>query len=61
MLGPSGLQLFVDAGISINDQILTELVREVVAEKIASLIGHPRKTRTPKLEVRIDNFTRTTV
>ena len=54
MLGSSGMQLFVDAGISMNDQIVTELIREVVAEKIASLIGYPKKTRPAKQEVRID-------
>ncbi|XP_065058983.1 protein TALPID3-like isoform X3 [Rhopilema esculentum] len=47
ILGPGGLQLLIDAGIPLNKELLEDLVKDVVAEKIASLLGYPKAAKTP--------------
>eukprot|EP00794_Sanderia_malayensis_P020450 gene20450-22466_t len=48
LIGPSGLQLFVDSGIPIDSKIVEELIRDVIAERIRILLGHPKKQAAKK-------------
>lgn len=47
-IGLGGIQLFVDAGIPVDRDLIAELIRDVVAEQIASTLGYPKPTATPK-------------
>ena len=38
-IGPQGVQLFVDAGPPVSNSLVTSLVREVLIEKIAAMLG----------------------
>jgi len=38
-LGQSGVQLFVDAGRPVDNELVTALVREVLAEKISAMFA----------------------
>jgi Hedgehog signalling target len=38
-IGQHGVQLFVDAGRPVDDTLVTALIREVLAEKINSMLG----------------------
>lgn len=38
-IGREGLQLFVDAGQAVSNQLVNALVREVIAEKVSSMLG----------------------
>lgn len=38
-IGQHGVQLFVDAGRPVDDSLVTALIREVLAEKIAAMLG----------------------
>ena len=54
MLGPSGIQLFVDAGAPVDDNLVNQLVKDVLVEKIRGMMGehtaqHDEKARrSPK-------------
>ena len=43
-IGLGGIQLFVDAGVPVDRQLVNDLIRDVVAEKIATLLGYPKPT-----------------
>ena len=45
ILGQSGVQFFVDAGLPVNEEIVKELVREVIQEQINSVTAG-RRTAT---------------
>ena len=51
LIGPCGLQLFVDAGLPISSELIYELIRDVIAERIKVLLGHPKPLKTPQAEV----------
>jgi hypothetical protein len=38
-IGQHGVQMFVDAGRPVDDTLVTALIREVLAEKIAAMLG----------------------
>ena len=42
-LGQRGLQLFVDAGQPVNSNLVNALVREVIAEKVGSMLGRRKE------------------
>lgn len=39
LIGQRGLQLFIDAGQPVNNTLVNALVREVIAEKVGSMLG----------------------
>ena len=41
-IGLGGIQLFVDAGLPVDRQLVTNLIREVIAENISTVLGHPK-------------------
>ena len=43
-IGLGGIQLFVDAGVPVDRHLVSELIKDVVAEKIATLLGYPKPT-----------------
>ncbi|XP_064602913.1 TALPID3 protein-like isoform X2 [Liolophura sinensis] len=50
-VGGAGLQLFVDAGQPVNSQLVSEVIKEVLQEKIASLLGEfPEREEKPLAE-----------
>ncbi|KAI8479899.1 hypothetical protein Bbelb_423390 [Branchiostoma belcheri] len=47
-IGQAGLQLFVDAGVAVDTELVQRLVREVLEEKVAAMMGqHERQRATP--------------
>ena len=42
-IGQKGLQLFIDAGQPVNNNLVSALVREVIAEKVGSLLGRRKE------------------
>ena len=42
-IGQKGLQLFIDAGQPVNNNLVNAIVREVIAEKVGSLLGRRRE------------------
>ena len=49
MIGLHGIQLFIDAGIPVDRELVTDLVRHVIVEKLDSVYGYPqpRVTKEP--------------
>lgn len=41
-IGLGGIQLFVDAGLPVDRELVTNLIREVIAENISTILGHPK-------------------
>ena len=41
------MQLCVDAGIPLNNHLLGQLIKDVIIEKVQSLLGHPKRPQTP--------------
>lgn len=48
-IGRSGLQLFVDAGCPVDNSLVRELTREVLQEKIQSMLGQRPDQEVPAL------------
>ncbi|XP_044179361.1 TALPID3 protein-like isoform X2 [Acropora millepora] len=47
-IGLGGVQLFVDAGLPVDRDLVTNLIREVIAENVSTILGHPKpRTRRP--------------
>ena len=46
VFGAEGVQLCIDAGIPLNKDLITHLIEDVVAEKVRSLLGHPKRPQT---------------
>lgn len=46
-IGLGGVQLFVDAGIPVDRDLVSNLIREVIAENISTILGHPRPKAMP--------------
>ena len=42
-IGQKGLQLFIDVGQPVNNNLVNALVREVIAEKVGSMLGRRRE------------------
>ncbi|XP_013407678.1 protein TALPID3 isoform X2 [Lingula anatina] len=45
-LGEDGFQLFVDAGVPVNESLVSGLVKEVLMEKIAGMLGEREAEKT---------------
>ena len=43
-IGLSGIQLFIDAGLPVDRDLVSGLIREVIEEKITTVLGHPKPT-----------------
>ncbi|KAK3597345.1 hypothetical protein CHS0354_034588 [Potamilus streckersoni] len=53
-IGRGGLQLFVDAGMPVNNDLVQDLVREVVTEKIRTMLGQkPEEESGPQAASRL--------
>ncbi|XP_068730212.1 TALPID3 protein-like isoform X1 [Montipora capricornis] len=50
-IGLGGIQLFVDAGLPVDRDLVTNLIREVIAENVSTVLGHP-KPRARRLSSR---------
>ena len=51
-LGLGGVQLFVDAGLPVDRDLVTNLIREVIAENVSTILGHPKpRTGRPSSKV----------
>lgn len=46
-IGLGGVQLFVDAGIPVDRDLVSNLIREVIAENISTILGHPKPKAMP--------------
>ena len=42
IIGLRGIQLFIDAGLPVNKDLITELIRTVISECLETLFGHPK-------------------
>ena len=38
-LGQEGLQVFIDAGVEVDENLVNALIKEVVEERITSMVG----------------------
>ncbi|XP_070179880.1 TALPID3 protein-like [Littorina saxatilis] len=43
-IGQQGLQLFVNAGVPVNNNLVNALVREVIAQKVGGMLGRKQET-----------------
>lgn len=41
-IGLRGIQLFVDAGIPVDTELVRNLIMEVLQEKVATMLGFPK-------------------
>jgi len=46
-IGLGGIQLFVDAGIPVDRDLVTNLIREVITENVSTILGHPKPVARP--------------
>lgn len=54
-IGLGGIQLFIDAGIPVDRDLVTNLIREVIAENVSTILGHP-KPRARQLSSRVSEI-----
>lgn len=47
-IGQDGIQLFIDAGIPVDRELVTNLIREVIAENVSTILGHPKPRASPR-------------
>ena len=47
------MQLFVDAGIPVDNDLVRNLILEVLREKICSMIGFPKPQAEPSSEQQV--------
>ena len=48
VIGLRGIQLFVDAGIPVDTELVRNLIMDVLQEKVASMLGYPKpQAETP--------------
>lgn len=47
-IGQDGIQLFIDAGIPVDKELVTNLIREVIAENVSTILGHPKPRINPR-------------
>lgn len=52
-IGLRGMQLFVDAGIPVDNDLVRNLILEVLREKICSMIGFPKPQAEPSSEQQV--------
>lgn len=51
-IGLGGVQLFVDAGLPVDRDLVTNLIREVITENVSTILGHPKpRSRRPSSKV----------
>ena len=43
------MQLFVDAGVPVDNELVRNLILEVLKEKVATVLGYPKPERDPSL------------
>lgn len=53
-IGLGGIQLFIDAGLPVDRDLVTNLIREVIAENVSTILGHP-KPRASSLPLRVSD------
>lgn len=49
-VGLRGMQLFVDAGIPLDAELVRNLITEVLQEKVAAMLGYPKPQNPPKTQ-----------
>ena len=42
MIGLHGIQLFIDAGVPVDRELVTSLIRHVIIERLESIYGYPQ-------------------
>ena len=47
-IGLDGIQLFIDAGLPVDRELVTNLIREVITENVSTILGHPKPRATPR-------------
>ena len=51
-IGLRGIQLFVDAGIPVDTDLVRNLIMEVLQEKVSSMLGYPKPQEEIPAETR---------
>ena len=57
VIGLHGLQLFIDAGIPVDRELVSHIIRQVVTERLETLFGYPEPITQGPAEAEVGKYT----